>query len=393
MICLEYFHSRLDIINDSVFLAPEFLKDFTYTTASDIYAFGILSFYLVTYQFPYISKQSVIELKKNFEQGPKTPKDIIPEISEKLNYFIMKAIQLDVIQRWTSFRVLIDILQGRDAMKFEKLSNQFQASESFATDIIRHKRHIFFRWSNRIFNIIAILALIYVGFVGYQNYFMKYKVVQIPYVESMSVDEALRTLGALNLDPKVVKHLPHPSIPENHVVRVEPPSGRSIKEGRQVQLFVSKGKREVQVPSFIGKSLSEIAFILDGSTLNIEQTPPVFSTTIDVGQVVTQHPLPNQYMYDNGTIQVTLSKGNAVQLKVVDDLEMLTLDVKIEIPKQLGEQSLQILERLSTDEEIVLYQDSHYSGDIINNKYSIQKTSRFIVLLNGDVIFEYPDAE
>ena len=55
--------------------------------------------------------------------GPTACSEYNDKISDKLNFFIMKAIQLDSEQRWHSFRLIIGILEGKETVKFEQLSN------------------------------------------------------------------------------------------------------------------------------------------------------------------------------------------------------------------------------------------------------------------------------
>ena len=52
LICLEYFYSKLDIFDASIFIPPEFLKSFQASIFTDVYSFGVLAFYIVTSKWP-----------------------------------------------------------------------------------------------------------------------------------------------------------------------------------------------------------------------------------------------------------------------------------------------------------------------------------------------------
>ena len=389
LICLEYFIASVDVFDGSIFLSPEFLKGFHYSTKTDIYSFGILAFYLVTLNWPYDSHQSLIRLKTCFMDGPATCSEFNDKISDKLNFFIMKSIQLDAKERWHSFRLIISILEGKETVKFEQLSNHLQPEESFLSEITASKQsrlgQVVKVFSN-IFTVVLIISLIYLG---YDAYFKKYEIVQIPDFSKQPLDNVKQSLIDLQLNPRSIKYNYHPTIPEGHVIRLEPPFGRSIKQGRAVRLFVSKGRQEILVPSFIGKSEEEIRFILQGANIELEIMPPVFSTQVDFGKVVSQLPLPDQYMFDSGKIQLVFSKGSPVQveqlLSIDDDYQKVS--VQFTFTQDLDSVDFQVYEQISEEQVQELHSGVHYGGDFFQEEFVIHKASLILIKLNGEVIY------
>ena len=395
LICLEYFISSVDIFEGSIFLSPEFLKEFHFSTKTDVYAFGVLAFYLVTLHWPYDNKHSLIRLKTCFMQGPKSCLNFNPKISDKLNFFIMKSIQLDAQERWHTFRLIIGILEGKETVKFEQLSNHLRPSDSFSSDIDDQKRSRFGRIIGIVSNGVAVFLLALLLYFGYVSYFMKYEVVEIPDLKEMTLVEAQDSLESLKLKSRVVKYNFHPTVPEGHVIRLEPSVGRSIKQGRAVKLFISKGRQEVQVPSFIGKTKEEMAFILQGSTIEIEEMPPVFSMDIEYGKIVSQIPLPDQYMFDNGKIQVVYSKGSPVQVEtllMLDD-DYQKVGVQFTFMDDMDAVNFDVYEKISEDQFQELYSGVHYGGDFFQEEFIINNTSSIVIKLNGDEIFSNEKTE
>lgn len=389
LICLEYFMSKVSEFDGSIFLTPEFLADCHVSTKTDVYAFGVLAFYLVTLQWPYEHKDSLVRLKQCFMDGPKSCSEYSAKISDKLNFFIMKSIQLDPQLRWHSFRLILGILEGKETVKFEKLSNRLGPVDSFTSDIEEEKRSKFSRIVSIFSNGFAVLVLFVFLYFGYVSYFMKYDVIRLPNLLDAPLSEAKQALLDLGLDPKSVHYNYHPTIPEGHVVRLEPPIGRSIKQGRSVKLFVSKGRQEVLVPSFIGKTKQEISFILDGSNIEVEEMPPIFSLDIDFGKVVSQIPLPNQYMFDNGRVQLVFSKGTPVSIEVLEELDddYNKMGVEFIFMNDMDSVQFDVIEQIGDDQRQELYSGIHYAGDHFQDEFIVNKTSFIVIHLNGEEIF------
>ena len=168
--CLEFFMSNIDLYDESIYLAPEFIKSFEMTVKTDIYSFGMLAFYIYTRKWPYNHGLSIMNLKRQFQSGPLEPKAIFSSISEQLNYFILKSIQLNPDERWGTFRTLIQVLEGRED-HFERLSNQFVDQTMFESDIVQEKRRIFTRIVNFGLGILTCIGVVFLGIFIYSSYF------------------------------------------------------------------------------------------------------------------------------------------------------------------------------------------------------------------------------
>ncbi|MBL6722527.1 MAG: PASTA domain-containing protein [Candidatus Margulisbacteria bacterium] len=392
LICIEYFISKINDYDASIFLTPEFLKDQQVSLKTDIYGLGILAYYLYTSTWPYQYKNSVAKLKEGFVHGPDATSKRIQSIGDKLHFYIMKSIQLDPKTRWQSFKTVIGILEGKQNVTFEKLSNRLEVSESFASEINQERRSKLGRVIHRLSNGFLLFLVGVLLYVGYVSYFTKYKVVQLPDLTETSLIQAKQALVNLGLNPTSVSYNFHQSIPEGHVVRIEPPSGRSIKQGRSVKLFVSKGRQEIQVPALIGKTRQGIAFILNGTGINIKEMPDEYSMTVPQGKVIRQLPLPNQYMFDSGTIQLVFSKGAPVSIEWKDDLnlegvEVTSIDVAFTFTSEMDDAEFVVLEEMRNGDTRQLYSGTHYGGDQFNESFMVQKTSHIKIQLNGQPLF------
>ena len=392
LICFSYFARKIDIYDDSIFLSPEYLTTFKATTQTDIYAFGVLAFYLVTGQWPYNNKCSVIKLKECFQHGPKDPKTCNPKMSDKLNYFVLKSLQYDLSQRWCSFRTITDILTGKEVEKFDQLSNKNNTSEVFLNEVSDHQKKAASQWIGYVLNIALILGIVWFGYTMYQAYFGQYNTVKVPEVASLPLNKGIETLSQIKLKPTVEGYYFHPNVPENYIIRIEPVSGRSIKEGRQVKVFVSKGKQEIKVPTLLGRSLKDIAFILEGTNITLKQQAPVYSTDVDEGLVVSQTPLPDQYIYDTGIVEIVLSKGSPVLVDIVADIDEYFKKVQIIFDFTNTKESYQfaIFEKANEETMEPLYSDVHFSEDSFSQQFIVHQDSYIVITLDNVILYSQP---
>ena len=389
LICVEYFFNKLDVYDESIYLSPEFLQTFSVNHVSDIYSYGVLAFYLVAGDWPYDQHNSIYKIKLSLTKGPKDCRELNPKVSDKLNYFIMKSLQLDKKLRWDSFRLIIGILEGKESVKFERLSNKVSEDHSFNNDVKKEKQIKFGRYFNRVTNGLGIIALIILFYFGYQTYFSKYSVLIIPNLIDQPLNDVKRALADLGLEEGKISYNFHPTIQEGHVVRFDPPIGRRIKQGRAISIFVSKGRQEIVVPSFIGKTLDEVNFILQSSNIELELMPEEFSTSIETGKVISQIPLPNQYMFDSGKIQLTLSKGVPITLETIDKLndDFKKIRLLFEFNDQHQQYDFKIEEKIN-DEIVVLHEGQYFPGDYYEDEFVVHQKSTICVYVNDEKIYD-----
>ena len=76
--------------------------------------------------------------------------------------------------------------------------------------------------------------------------------VEVPRLAGLTYEEALDALNEVNLDPRRVDVFSQK--PVGQVTAQDPAAGELVDEGTEVEVRVSKGVREVQVPDVVGQS-------------------------------------------------------------------------------------------------------------------------------------------
>ncbi len=93
--------------------------------------------------------------------------------------------------------------------------------------------------------------------------------VVVPDVQGKPATEAQRLLTDAGLHGKTLYEVYSDTVEVGCVVSQRPYAGKIVKEGRLVDLVVSRGPKSVEVPALVGKSLSEAEELLRQSYLQV----------------------------------------------------------------------------------------------------------------------------
>lgn len=116
--------SRTDGLNTSAsrkgtpaYLAPELLRGGHPSVASDIYAVGVLLFYLVTNSYP-VEARSIDDLRRKHDLGRITPLNkAMPDLSPEFSDAVQRALSSDPAQRYSSADAMEDALAQVDSIR------------------------------------------------------------------------------------------------------------------------------------------------------------------------------------------------------------------------------------------------------------------------------------
>jgi len=75
----------------------------------------------------------------------------------------------------------------------------------------------------------------------------------LPDMTGLASSEAISMMQTLNLVPRIVGGIYDKNVPDGRVASQRPEPGRKVKEGRVVNIILSKGERTVIVPNLVGR--------------------------------------------------------------------------------------------------------------------------------------------
>ncbi len=138
---------------------------------------------------------------------------------------------------------------------------------------------------------------------------IKSNLVAIPDVTGMSKDEAIQALARVQLKVAATE-TPSDKVPAGDVVSQSPKAGQQVPLDTEVGIVVSTGPAEVSVPDVKGVDVGTAIQNLDKVGL-VAKPVNTYSSTIPVGQVVSQAPPAGTLVAPGSTIQLLVCAGPA----------------------------------------------------------------------------------
>lgn len=133
--------------------------------------------------------------------------------------------------------------------------------------------------------------------------------VEVPKLQGKTIDQVKKILAGSKLKLEVSGERYDAQIPKGVVVSQHPDPGVPIKEGREVQVILSLGKRQSPVPDLKGTTLRAAQLMAVQSGYEIGNISKVSLAEASHGQVVRQFPVPNSKEIVSPKIDLLISSG------------------------------------------------------------------------------------
>ncbi len=100
------------VVGSPAYMAPEQIEDGPLTAATDIYAFGIVLYEMLTGRFPFQAETAMATALMRLNEPPPPPKDFAPDLDERWNRAILRCLERDPARRFASAAELLEVLEG-----------------------------------------------------------------------------------------------------------------------------------------------------------------------------------------------------------------------------------------------------------------------------------------
>ncbi len=267
------------LLGTIAYLSPELVTRGIADARSDLYAFGIVLFEMLTGQQPFQGEQAMQIAYQHAHGEVPAPSSLAPEVSPQLDRFVRWLTARDPEQRPLNGAEALDylremrggaplgstrvlpvtgvigdavtpstaVLSGADRAA---LAAPEPAAPVTAVDRARHAGHRRAR-KGRLIAALAALLVAVAGGVGLWYGQGPGSQVEIPEVGGMAMDDAQAALVDLHLKPSVFE-CASLEVPVGGAVRTEPEAGTRVDRDSVIRLCQSSGPRSLPVPTLVG---------------------------------------------------------------------------------------------------------------------------------------------
>lgn len=152
----------------------------------------------------------------------------------------------------------------------------------------------------------------------------------VPDLVNQTASYAESKLRELGFDPERQPDVFSDTVAEGTVISQDPPAGTQAQKGSTIKYLVSKGKeppKEVIVPSVVGLTTNSARTKLEEVKLTLGPITEQNSSTVPVGQIISQIPAAGEKADEGSPVSVTVSKGNSkVQVPTVTGMYQTTAE-------------------------------------------------------------------
>jgi eukaryotic-like serine/threonine-protein kinase len=295
-----------NVLGTAQYLSPEQARGETVDARSDVYSAGCLLYELVTGQPPFQGESPVAVAYQHVRETPVLPSALNPDVSPAVDAIVMKAMAKNPDNRYqTAAEMRTDVDRAMHGIPVAAppvlMDETTQAIPAATTATIATtpppRRHAWWYVG------LAAAVLVVLGVLGAAAWALfgaDQNKVNVPDLRGKSVEQAQSTLEALGL--VLGEQTPQPSDqPRNTVIAQNPPPETQVTAGDTVDITVSSGPEQVEVPPVVGLTQSAAISTIQGADLKVKiknkpsdqpagqvlGSQPPEGTLVDVGSTVT----------------------------------------------------------------------------------------------------------
>ncbi|WP_341877349.1 Stk1 family PASTA domain-containing Ser/Thr kinase [Defluviitalea saccharophila] len=332
------------------YFSPEQARGGYVDKTSDIYSLGIVMYEMGTKMLPFEGESPVTVALKHINEELPSPRSYNNQLSTSLEDIIIKATQKKPENRYKnidemikdmeqsiqhpngSFVKIPDIENSPTIQMSEKdmkllrgdkkdhINEELEQKEEFHEEKDPREKWV---TAGAVFTAFVLMIVISVVGIKLIQGYLQPKVVAVPSLIEMNVDDAKALLEEKELKLKISEEAYDDEIPEGRIIRQDPEEGTIINLNSEVEVVVSKGIQTIEVPNVENRDYKNAESILEELGFNIRRDPQ-YNDSIDENLVISQEPRAGTMLKAGETVILTVSLGPEIKTVAVPNLLNLT---------------------------------------------------------------------
>jgi beta-lactam-binding protein with PASTA domain len=297
------------IMGTAQYLSPEQAQGQDVTARSDVYSIGVMLYELLTGKLPFDGDSAVAIALKHMQEPPPPMNREGLRIEPNLEAVVLGALAKEPAARWQSAEDFAAALEacrpyveaflagdgvGEDTAIFAAVPAP-PVEDAAATEKPR-------RWPAIALTLLVLALVALMAFV-----FTRPEQIDVPKVTGMQLSEArdrLDKAGFENVEVEREQSLAKP----DQVLRQDPDPGEQAARGDAIQLVVSSGPGEIEVPSVSGMTQAQAVRELRRADLRVTPTPRA-SGSVDEGLAIGTSPREGTSVQRRSNVRLFVSSG------------------------------------------------------------------------------------
>jgi serine/threonine-protein kinase len=331
------------VMGSVAYISPEQAQGHDIDERSDLYSVGVVLYQMLTGALPFTGDNAVAVALKHVSADAPAIDPKAAGVSPAVASIVARLLRKDPRERFASATELASAL--REARERPNVTQPVDGSfgdaptaripvvtppprrsvapdrpetrtqvETVGTDYVEPRPDR--RWL--LFPVLLVAAIV-IGYLALRSAPVADQVA-VPALQGQMASTAQKRLFELGLQWKVTNE-DNADVPQDRVIRQDPPAGTKVGKNDVVTLVVSGGLPRVSVPDVKNFSVDDAQRTLANAKLKFK-TVEAFSSTIPAKQIIDVNPAPGTSVRQNSTVALTVSKG--VKPIVVPDLVGMT---------------------------------------------------------------------
>lgn len=378
------------------YMPPEIAEGKPATPTSDVYSLGVILFELLTAQVPYDGDTPIAIALKHARDPIPSLRALNPGTPKELEAAIVKALQKSPQDRFRSAKSMHNALKSvRDTLHFEKPITRSAPKEATVTErtkviavepdepLFEPDEGIAPFWLAARKTLLVVTVFITVGIIAMLAWAMSTpRDVKVPNLIGKPLDKAETMAADKRIEIAVRTEQFNEDFPQGQIYYMNPAAGRSIKSGKVVDVWVSKGSRFGVVPYIVKLPLEEAKTKVTSAGLNVGEVSQDYSDDIPAGNIIKQTPSPGTKQDRGQAVNMVFSLGSKLEEVTLDqepagtdgassadtaNSTMRSFNIKFKVPKGPEDQKVEIIVQDDYG-ETTAYSDIMHPGDPVEQK-------------------------